>query len=136
MKNKLILVVSVLLLVALVVPVYAAAERAPIQGAAPVVETKDYSVTADILRVRAGGSTSTTILGRVYFGETVKVIEIVDGWAKVQFGGGTAYVSARYIEEIKPVAESNTVAGGVAPRSTVEPAVPVHSVKSHASQTA
>ena len=59
-----------------------------------------YTVTAKIgLNVRAGRGTGYARIGGLDLGATVAVSEIVDGWATIQYGGRTAYVSAAYLKK-------------------------------------
>lgn len=63
-------------------------------------EAKSYTVTAKIgLNVRSGKGTGYSRIGGLYFGSTIEVTEISDGWATIQYGGKTAYVSAQYLKE-------------------------------------
>lgn len=60
---------------------------------------KPYEVNAQSLNVRRGPSAKTKAEGVLHMGERVEVVEISDGWAKINYNGKTAYVSARYINE-------------------------------------
>lgn len=72
-----------------------AAQPAPEQGAA-----KTYKVTPQIgLNVRSGPGTSHGKLGALVYGSEVSVSSIENGWAVIDYGGKTAYVSASYIKE-------------------------------------
>lgn len=64
------------------------------------------SVIARTLNVRSGAGTDTAIIGKLVRNEVVKVLEIQNGWAKIEHAGGIAYVSANYIV---PVAGSHQV---------------------------
>lgn len=56
------------------------------------------SVTADVLNVRDGQSTSANILTRVLAGQQYKVIgEAVNGWYPIQVGAVTGWVSGDYV---------------------------------------
>lgn len=61
--------------------------------------SKKYKVTASVLNVRAGASTSHAITGQLYKGDTIKVKSINNGWAKFKQDGQWRYVSATYITE-------------------------------------
>jgi uncharacterized protein YgiM (DUF1202 family) len=78
--------------------------------------TKTMYVTATSLRVRQAGSTSSAILGSLKSNDRVAVVSTSNGWAKIDFNGKVAYVSATYLtnEEPKkttndPVIETNTL---------------------------
>ena len=53
-----------------------------------------YYVTCRNLNVRAGGSTSYKKVDMIHRGDAVKVLEIKNGWAKLDNG---TYVCAKYI---------------------------------------
>ena len=61
-------------------------------------KTTSYEATAD-LNVRSKASSKGKICGGISKGDTVKVYSISDGWARISFDGGTAYVSAKYLEK-------------------------------------
>ena len=54
-------------------------------------------VTASVLNVRSGNSTSSTILGKLTSGTTVSIIDETNGWYQISYNGQTAYVSGEYI---------------------------------------
>ncbi|QCJ44475.1 LysM peptidoglycan-binding domain-containing protein [Bacillus sp. S3] len=64
-------------------------------------------VTASSLRVRELASTSSTVLGSLKLDDRVSVTSISNGWAKIQFNGKAAYVSAAYLTNNKPVNTQN-----------------------------
>ena len=69
---------------------------------------KAYKVTAKIgLNVRSGPSTSYGKYGAVVCGSELQVEGIENGWAKVNYNGKTAYVSASYIKEADGGAEDS-----------------------------
>ena len=55
------------------------------------------TVTADALRVRAGASTDTEILGLLYYGTQVGLTGEEGDWYTVSYNGATAYVHKGYI---------------------------------------
>jgi len=57
-------------------------------------------VTADVLNVRSGPSTSNSIVAKLVIGQTVTVISESGGWSNVSFNGGTGWVSSQYIKTI------------------------------------
>ncbi|MED0985244.1 SH3 domain-containing protein [Bacillus paramycoides] len=61
-------------------------------------------VTADVLRVRTGPSTSSSVSGRVYEGQTLNVIGQENGWVKIKHNGQVGYVSSQFVSG----ASSNT----------------------------
>lgn len=62
---------------------------------------KKYYVTSDILNVRSGPGMDNSVIGSLTHGMEVKVIAIEsenkNRWAKIQFEGLTAYVSAKHL---------------------------------------
>ncbi|MGU8835614.1 N-acetylmuramoyl-L-alanine amidase [Clostridium perfringens] len=70
-------------------------------------------VTASVLNVRTGPSTSYDDIGSLNKGDTVTIVESVNGWYKIEYNGGFGYVSADYIDT-----------NGAVPPSGNEPAPP------------
>lgn len=72
---------------------------------------KRYSVTADGgLNVRSGKGTGYSRIGGLPDGAEIEVLEVSNGWATINYGGKTAFVSAQYIKEI-PGTESPAIDG-------------------------
>jgi hypothetical protein len=63
----------------------------------PVFTQESYSVISDSLNVREGPGTNYDVLGRVYKGEFVKVLEIGGDWAKIIFKDSAGYVNKKFI---------------------------------------
>lgn len=79
--------------------IQAAASSGPSAGAGEDA-AKTYKVTPSIgLNVRSGPGTGYGKLGALPYGTEISVTGISNGWAAIQYGGKTAYVSARYIQE-------------------------------------
>ncbi|MGI5849782.1 MAG: SH3 domain-containing protein [Christensenellales bacterium] len=55
-------------------------------------------VSAGTLNIRNGASTSTAVLGKLYKGNVVEIIEKGNTWHKIRFKSSTAYVYAAYIK--------------------------------------
>ncbi|PHG32836.1 enterotoxin EntFM [Bacillus toyonensis] len=79
--------------------------------------TGTYTVNVSSLNVRTGPSTSHTVLGSVNKGKTVQVVGEVQDWFKINFNGGTGYVSKDFVtkggsavsnETQKPTTNNNT----------------------------
>ncbi len=66
-----------------------------------------YSVTASALNVRKT-AIDGEILGLLKKGDTVEILEIVDGWGKIDYSGSEAWLSMDYLEF---VADSETTSG-------------------------
>ena len=56
-----------------------------------------YMVTCRTLNVRAGAGTNFEILGTLSRGAEVEILDVLNGWYKIEYLGGEAYVSAAYI---------------------------------------
>ncbi|PFJ08373.1 peptidase P60 [Bacillus cereus] len=59
--------------------------------------TGTYTVNVSSLNVRTGPSTSHTVLDSVNKGKTVQVVGEVQDWFKINFNGGTGYVSKDFV---------------------------------------
>lgn len=57
------------------------------------------SVTVQNLNVRSEPSTDSEILGKLSEGDKVKIIEEDNGWSKISFESGTAWISSEYIDK-------------------------------------
>ncbi len=55
--------------------------------------------TANSLNVRKGAGTSYAIVGTLDKGDMVMPVSKADGWYKIWYLGGSAYISASYVEE-------------------------------------
>ena len=56
----------------------------------------NVKVTASALNVRSGAGTNYSVKGTLYEGDVVKATGLTDGWYKIQFNGGTGYISSKY----------------------------------------
>jgi uncharacterized protein YgiM (DUF1202 family) len=58
----------------------------------------DTQMTATVgVNIRSGPSTSNPIVGGLYRGQTVTAISSANGWTKIRFMGGSAYVASPYL---------------------------------------
>ena len=55
--------------------------------------------TASSLNVRKGAGTSYAVVGTLDKGDMVMPVSKADGWYEIQYLGGSAYISASYVEE-------------------------------------
>ena len=55
------------------------------------------TVTADYLNVRSGAGTGYGVIGGLSEGSSVSIISTENGWCKINYNGGTGYVSSDYI---------------------------------------
>ena len=81
-------------------------------GTKPIVKGK---VTADVLNVRSGPGTEHTIIGTVYEGTIVEILDDSNpSWYNILYSGGTGYVSSQYISKYIDYDD-----GGILPNSKV-----------------
>lgn len=66
-----------------------------------------YNVSSGGLNVRSAASTSSTILGTLYSGNSVNIIGESGSWYKITYNSSTAYVHKDYITENKPSSGSD-----------------------------
>ncbi|PDY79634.1 C40 family peptidase [Bacillus cereus] len=71
-----------------------------------------YKVTADVLHVRAGSSTSHDIISRVYNGQSLNVLGEENGWFKINLNGKTGYVSGEFVSKNGATTNNNVSTGG------------------------
>ena len=63
-------------------------------------------VTADALRVRAGASTETEILGMLYNGTVVQLTGEEGDWYTISYNGTTGYLHKDYIQLVEEEAQA------------------------------
>lgn len=78
-----------------------------------MAQTK-YEVTSS-LNIRSYADTDAPVWGKVNKGEILDVYEISNGWAKVGYDGGYAYVSSSYLNKVQddPMVDLNKKGKGV-----------------------
>lgn len=59
-------------------------------------------ITADALNVRSSANTSSTILGKLYKGNTVTIVDTVNGWHKINFNNRTGWIHGEFVQTAKP----------------------------------
>ena len=66
------------------------------------------TVNTDFLNVREGGSVSYKIIGKVYDGEKVSIVDkMSNGWSKIKYGSGYGYVNTSYLSNITSSSSSS-----------------------------
>ena len=94
--------------------------------------TKEMVVKADFLNVRKGSSIKYAVIGKVYEGETVQVVqELSNGWVKIKFNNGYGYVSnvkGAYLEGVSSSTPSNPSTPSTPDNSTPDSSTPDTSV--------
>ena len=70
-----------------------------------------YNVSSGGLRVRKEASTSSTVLGTLYSGNSVNIVGETGSWYKIKYNSSYAYVHKDYITETKPSSGSNSSTG-------------------------
>lgn len=77
--------------------------EAPPQTSTTPTETTNTDTllrcTASSLNVRKGAGTSYEIVGSLDKGDMVMPVSQADGWYEIQYLGGSAYISASYVEQ-------------------------------------
>ena len=66
------------------------------------VSVGEAEVTATVLNFRDGPSTDANIIGQAPKGATVTVLEVLDGWCKVEYQGKTGYMCSDYLKSPEP----------------------------------
>jgi hypothetical protein len=85
-------------------PNYGGVSRNILRTAHEDVSAGHYLVTYDFLNVRAGRAATTAKKGSLQKGELVKVDEVKNGWGRIQYEGGVAYISLEYADFVAPSA--------------------------------
>lgn len=65
----------------------------------PVTET--YECTAYVLNIRTAPNTVSNVLGTFKQGDKIEVIEIKDGFGRINYNGNTGYVSLKYLKKLQ-----------------------------------
>ena len=90
------------------------------------VSVGEAEVTATVLNFRDGPSTDAEIIGQAPKGATVTVLEVLDGWCKVEYQGKTGYMCSDYLKSPEPApaeeAEPEATEPEPSPEPTAEPA--------------
>ena len=69
-----------------------------ISAAPSFANEKEGIITASALNVRSGPSTSNSVVGKVYKGNKVEIIESSNGWHKIKLSNGNSgWASGSYI---------------------------------------
>lgn len=61
-----------------------------------------YAITYDFVNVRSSASASATKRGTLSHGKVVSVSEVKNGWGKIEYEGGVAYISLEYADFVAP----------------------------------
>ncbi len=94
------------------------------------VSVGEAEVTATVLNFRDGPSTDANIIGQAPKGATVTVLEVLDGWCKVEYQGKTGYMCSDYLlspepapaEEAEPEASEPETPAEAEPETAAEAA--------------
>ncbi|MBR6739780.1 MAG: SH3 domain-containing protein [Clostridia bacterium] len=85
-------------------------------------DTVKGTITGSYVNVRSGPGTTYEVIGGFARGAQVSIVETVDGWCTILFGGEYGYVSADYVEINTPSTEESTTTPSDT-QSTTEPPV-------------
>ncbi|WP_346961949.1 SH3 domain-containing protein [Clostridium sp.] len=64
------------------------------------------TITADVLNIRSNHNTSSSIIGKINYNTKVSILEISNGWYKINYNNTTGWISGEYV---KLDSNSNTV---------------------------
>lgn len=78
-----------------------ATTAAPAQGSQTTTKTKVY-VNNSFVNIRESASSKSTLLGTAKKGAAFYRVESKNGWTKVEYGAGYAYISSQYLTTKKP----------------------------------
>ena len=78
-------------------------------------------VNADALNVRSKGNASSKIVGTLYKNSKVEILSTSNGWHKINYKGGTAFVSSEYISKNSSSTGNNPSRGDVIPPEEIPP---------------
>lgn len=78
-------------------------------------------VNADALNVRSSGNTSSKIVGTLYKNSKVEILSTSNGWHKIKFKGGTAFVSSEFISKNSSSTDKNPSRGEVITPEVIPP---------------
>ncbi|MCR4673234.1 MAG: SH3 domain-containing protein [Lachnospiraceae bacterium] len=81
-------------------------EPVPAEPEEPETPATTTAYATTYVNVRSNPSTSASILGTLSKGESIQKYGETDGWAKVDFGGTTAYIKAEFLSDTAPVEET------------------------------
>lgn len=87
-------------------PQYKGARTQPSRLAAEDTASGYYVVSYDRLNLRAAESASAQKRGELARGEVFLVLDVHNGWGRVEYGGKSAYVSLTYADFVAPVRQS------------------------------
>ncbi|MFN4213517.1 SH3 domain-containing protein [Exiguobacterium sp.] len=60
----------------------------------------DYIVNTPSLNVRASATTSSSVIGSVTAGQTLRVVQTANGWHQIYIGNTTGFVSASFVKQV------------------------------------
>src|SRR5215211_5731151 len=80
-------------------------------SAAPAAADTQMTATEGV-NIRSGPSTSSAITGGLYRGQTVTAISSADGWTKIRFPAGVAYIASRYLTKGTSLPAAMSVSAG------------------------
>jgi len=87
-------ILGILLILALLLPLAAAAEDPAVgQGGIMYVYTADGKT----LNVRSSPSRGGSLIGHLKFGAQVEVLDFLNSWCRIRYKGGEAYVQSRFL---------------------------------------
>ena len=61
------------------------------------------------VKMRSKPSTNGSILAKADVGTKVEVLEVLDGWAKIRYGGQTGYMMTKFLQDEPPATSEGTI---------------------------
>lgn len=85
-----------------------------------VVKLCTGTVTTDVLNIRAGASTSSSVAGQFVYGDKVVIVGVLDGWYQILIHGEILYVSSDYVKPESDLSRITPVSRGSVSRKGSE----------------
>lgn len=73
----------------------------------PTVDSIRYSTTS--LNIREQATTDSSVIGKLYAGDSISVLYEADGWARVLYNGTVAYAACDYLTDEYQIPETTAV---------------------------
>lgn len=77
-----------------------------------VSKTSNYKINATTLNVRESGTTTSTILGKVYMGQVVTSTSEANGWLEISFNGRKGFISKDFTIQTNESPKQGSVTTG------------------------
>lgn len=88
-------------------PQVVAASSSREEAPADLQNVKRAKVTADVLNVRSAPSTDADIIGKLYYGSVVRLVDSGGEWTKIKYDRKEAYVATEFLEAVRTSSKAN-----------------------------